>query len=158
MTVREIASADRDWVAEIVTQHFASPRVVSRGELYDARVLPGFIVERHGAAAGLYQYHAVGRELQLVVVAAVQPGQGVGRRLLQHAVSFAKHRQYQRIWLVTTNNNTRAIGFYRHLGWNQCAVHVDAVTTARAIKPEIPLTDDAGEPIRDEIEFEFHLT
>lgn len=84
MTVREIASADRDWVAEIVTQHFATPRVVSRGELYDARVLPGFIVERHGAAAGLYQYHAVGRELQLVVVAAVQPGQGVGRRLLQH--------------------------------------------------------------------------
>lgn len=157
MSFREITEADRDWVRDIVTRHFASQRVVSRGKLYDAQELPGFILERNGSAAGLYQYHATDRELQLVVVAAVQPGQGIGRQLLEHALSFARSRLCQRFWLVTTNNNTRAIGFYRHIGWHQCAVHLDAVTTARSIKPEIPLTDDEGVAIRDEVEFEFLL-
>jgi hypothetical protein len=37
------------------------------------------------------------------------------------------------------------------------AIHRDAVTKARALKPEIPQFGVEGTPIRDEVEFELRL-
>jgi hypothetical protein len=37
------------------------------------------------------------------------------------------------------------------------AVHREALERSRKLKPEIPLIGLGGEPIRDEIEFEYRL-
>lgn len=50
-----------------------------------------------------------------------------------------------------------AIKMYRALGWDQVAVHRGAVRAARELKPEIPEFDELGQPIEDEIEFEYRL-
>jgi hypothetical protein len=41
--VREIAPADRDWVRSFLRQHFGSTRIVTRGVMHQADVLPGFM-------------------------------------------------------------------------------------------------------------------
>ena len=63
-----------------------------------------------------------------------------------------------RLWLVTTNDNDRALGFYRAQGFDVVAVHDGAVDASRRLKPSIPLVNGAGVPIEDEIEMERRLS
>ncbi len=58
------------------------------------------------------------------------------------------------MWLVTTNDNLRALYFYQRRGFRIVAVHRDAVMHSREIKPEIPSVADNGIPILDELELE----
>ena len=59
--------------------------------------------------------------------------------------------------MITTNDNISAQHFYHHLGWEQVAVHHNAMQEARKLKPEIPEFGENGIPINDEIEFEWKL-
>ena len=60
------------------------------------------------------------------------------------------------MWLITTNDNTRALGFYRHRGFRVIRVRERAVDETRLrFKPSIPLVNARnGLPIQDEIELE----
>jgi hypothetical protein len=63
-----------------------------------------------------------------------------------------------RVWLITTNDNLHALCFYQRRGFQLVAVHRDAVSRSRKIKPSIPLIGANGIPIRDEIELEYLLS
>ena len=57
--------------------------------------------------------------------------------------------------VTTTNENEHAQGFYARRGFALVAVHAGAVDRSRAeLKPEIPLADDRGVPIHDELAYE----
>ena len=60
----------------------------------------------------------------------------------------------RRLWLITTNDNLPALGFYQKRGWRLVALHRDALDESRRLKPEIPLLGIDGIPLRDEIELE----
>ena len=62
-----------------------------------------------------------------------------------------------RLWLVTTNDNVRALGFYQRRGFRLVALRPGAVVISRALKPEIPFVASNGIPIRDELELELGL-
>jgi DNA-3-methyladenine glycosylase I len=59
-----------------------------------------------------------------------------------------------RLWLITSNDNLDALRFYQNRGWDWVAVHRDAITEARRLKPEIPALTVDGVAIRHEIEME----
>jgi hypothetical protein len=63
-----------------------------------------------------------------------------------------------RLRLITVNDNERALGFYRSHGFRIAAVRDGAVETSRRLKPSIPLVNERGVPIRDEIEMEHRLS
>ena len=58
---------------------------------------------------------------------------------------------------MATNDNTFALRFYRKRGFQIAAMHRNAMKRSREPKPEIPLNDVDGIPIRDEIELEIIL-
>ncbi|MEM6284414.1 MAG: GNAT family N-acetyltransferase, partial [Chloroflexota bacterium] len=60
-------------------------------------------------------------------------------------------------WLITSNDNTPALRYWQKRGFEIIAVHRDAITEARRLKPEIPLVGMDDIPIRDEIELEMRL-
>ena len=62
-----------------------------------------------------------------------------------------------RPWLLTTNDNLNALGFYQKLGLRLVALYPGAVNQARRIKPEIPAVGGNGIPPRDELELEIEL-
>ena len=62
-----------------------------------------------------------------------------------------------RSWLITTNDNARALAFYRALGFGVTAVRPGAVDGSRKLKPSIPLVSEDGVPITDEVELERRL-
>jgi len=153
-TIDEFVPADADWATRLLTDHFGAPIVVSRGVLHDARELPGFVARVDGNLVGLVTYRLDGDECEVVSIS----GRGVGAALLAAVVSQARRLGCRRIWLVTTNDNVRALRFYQRHGWDLVAVHRDAVTVARRIKPSIPLVGEDGIPIRHELELELMLT
>ena len=157
MEARELAIDDRAWAERLVSQRFASSRIVSRGILHDARTLPGLIAESEGTPVGLLQYQVVGEQFEVVVLIAVRPRQGVGRFLLRAAEPIARAHGCRRLWLITTNDNRAALSFYPAIGWRQAAVHRGAMRESRRLKPEIPDLASDGTPIEDEIEFELLL-
>lgn len=52
-----------------------------------------------------------------VVVAERARGQGIGRRLLEGAETWARRRGCTRLQLLADEDNPQALAFYRHLGW-----------------------------------------
>ena len=153
-TIDPFGPADTDFARKLLSDDFGATVVVSRGVARDARTLPGFVARIEGAPVGLVTYNIVGDECEVVTI----NGPGVGALLLSTVVERAKQLGCRRIWLITTNDNTRAFRFYQRQGWDLVVVHRDAVTAARQIKPSIPATGLDGIPIRHELELELLLT
>ena len=69
----------------------------------------------------------------------------------------ARAGQCTRLWLITTNDNLRALRFYQRRGFRLAALHRDALETSRRLKPSISEIGFHGIPLRDELELERSL-
>lgn len=146
---------DRAWLAEAVAEAWASDRSVSRGRLTEnVSHLPGFVAEREGRPAGFALVRVDGGEAELAAMRALEQWRGVGTALLEAVEAERERAGWERLWLVTTNDNVDAIRFYQRRGWEWVAFRRDAFTAARELKPEIPTHGAHGIPIRHELEFE----
>lgn len=157
MMVRSLVATDQPWLATLVSAHFGSTRVVSRGVLTDAPQLPGLVAVADGTPVGVVLYRIVQHDCEVVVLIATQLRRGIGRTLLQTVRQLAQQSGCTRLWLVTTNDNQGAQAFYQAEGMRQVTIHHGAITQARALKPEIPQVGENGISIEDEIEYEIVL-
>ncbi len=107
---------------------------------------------------GLVTFVAQGDSILLITHNSTEPGAGIGASLVLKVIDEARKRNARRIWLTTTNDNLKAIGFYQKMGFRLVAIHRDAVTrTRKSLKPEMPESGMNGLPIMDEIEMELIL-
>lgn len=157
MEIRSLDPAHAPWAAAVLTEHFGSPRSVSRGRLHDTADLPALVAMAEGRPAGVVHYRIEADECEVVTLVATPPGRGAGTALLAAVCACAREAGCRRIWLVTTNDNRRAQAFYAARGWRRVAVYPGSIREARRLKPEIPLFGEDGTPIEDEIEFEIIL-
>ena len=58
-----------------------------------------------------------------MVVAQPHRGQGIGRSLLNGLIEWARGLGATRMQLLADGNNQPALDYYRHLGWQQTALH-----------------------------------
>ena len=155
LEVRPAEERDRGWLREAIEDAWASDRMVTRGRLIEpVSACSGFVASLDGRPAGLALLAEREDGLEVVALLALEPGAGVGGALLAEVEREAARRGV-RAWLITTDDNTRALRFYQRRGWELVALHRDAVAEARRLKPEIPETGDDGIPIRHELELEW---
>jgi ribosomal protein S18 acetylase RimI-like enzyme len=157
MTRTLIQESDRPEVAEFIERHWGSTKIMSGGRAYYPHELEGLIERRDEQIVGLLTMHVVSDSLEVLTLNSTLEGQRIGSSLMLAAIDDARKRGLNRIWLTTTNDNLRAIGFYQRLGFRIVAVHVDAVDEARKVKPEIPEIGRQGIPIHDEIVLELTI-
>jgi GNAT superfamily N-acetyltransferase len=157
IVVRALGPDDADAAAQVLHASWGGPLVVSPGRVHDASKLPGFIAEYDGEPAGLITYDVVGDACEVVTIDALVRRRGVGSALLRHAAEAARSARCRRLWLITTNDNVDALQFYLRNGLRLVAIHLDALTRSRELKPSIPLTASDGTPMRDEWELELAL-
>ena len=156
--VRRLEDGDRSWSLDVQRDSWGEPLVARRGELVDPTRLPGFVGLVDGDRAGLVTYAVRGNECEIVTIRSLREGIGLGRALLDGVRDAAVAARCIRLWLVTTNNNVRALALYQRWGLDLVALRRDAVTEARKhLKPSIPERDENGIPIRHELELELLL-
>jgi GNAT superfamily N-acetyltransferase len=114
----------------------------------------GFIF---GDWAGLLTFQIRGNECEITSINSVQEGKGIGTLLLDKIRQEAKERNCGRLFLITTNDNLNALGFYQRRGLELSALHRGAINESRKLKPSIPLFGENNIPLRDEIELEMKL-
>ncbi len=157
MMVRPLGEDDRSWTAEALIRAWGSTSVARKGGLVEASGLPGFVALVEGEPVGLLTYARQGDEVEIVTIHVEREGVGVGRALMDAVLSEARRTRARRIWLVTTNDNIRAIRFYQRWGMDLVALIKDGVAASRKVKPSIPLVGSDGILVRHELEFESPL-
>ena len=155
--LRPLDREDRNWIAEFLDKHWGSTRIVSRGQAYLAHLLPGFVAMRDDQRVGLVTYRLDGEECELMTINSLEEGSGIGTALIEAVKAAAIEEGCKRLWLITTNDNMKALKFYQRRGFHLVAVYPNALDNSRKIKPEIPLFGLDGIPLRDEIELEMKL-
>lgn len=127
--------------------------VVVHNKSYKPSQLNGYIACKGEEKIGLITYKIQNTECEIVTLNTLVENQGIGKKLVGLVEKEAKENNCKRVWLITTNDNLRAIGFYQKIGYQLINVYPNAVERSRILKPEIPLIANNGIPIRDELEF-----
>lgn len=155
--IRGIRDDDRAWIHDFIRERWGSSIVVTRGIVHHPDSLPGLIAENSGKPCGLITYRIEGKKCEVVTLDSLLEAQGIGSALIDAVREAASMAQCVSLWLITTNDNVKAIHFYQKRGFRIVAVHENAIALSRTLKPEIPLIGIDGIPIRDEIEMELTL-
>ncbi len=153
MELREGGPGDRAFVERVLVERWTSTAIVSRGRTHDAASLPSLIAEIDGEPVGILTHAPSADGLEVVTLDALREREGIGTALLEAATDVAVERGDRRIWLVTTNDNLAALGFYQRRGFRLVALRPGAIGEARRLKPTIP-AEAEGIALRDELELE----
>jgi ribosomal protein S18 acetylase RimI-like enzyme len=157
----KIVKADlgyRNDINELIKEQWAGPMIVSKGHVWDTSVLPGFAaIDDNGNFCGAVTFRMSDGEFEIITMNSLKENQGMGTYLLKSMMNIAKHNYCQRLCLITTNDNTKAIRFYQKFGFTLKAVHLNALEKSRELKPAIPLIGRDGIPMLHEFEFEIML-
>ena len=153
--IDHITKEDGDWIRATLCDRWGDVRIVTRGNVYRGDDLPGLIAWREGEPVGLLTYRLQGNECQIVTLDALIEGEGIGTALVDALREEGVASGWDRLWLVTTNDNRHAQNFWGRRGFRLTAIHAGAIEEARRLKPSIPKRGYGGIPILDELEYEF---
>jgi ribosomal protein S18 acetylase RimI-like enzyme len=147
----------RSVVNSFIIENWGSPIMISKGKSHSIDQLPGYVVKKNNRIVGLITYQINGNRCEIVSLDSLFENHGIGSRLVNLVIEEAVKSGCKRCWLITSNDNTRAIKFYQKRGFDLVALHVNAIDEARRLKPEIPLTGFDNIPIKHELEFELKI-
>jgi ribosomal protein S18 acetylase RimI-like enzyme len=155
--VRTIQTPDRKWIASFVKSRWGSETVVAKGRVIRPPELDGFAVARGKEPVGLLTYRIEGPDCEIVTIDSTSQSEGIGTMLIDAVKKRAKAKRCKRLWLITTNDNLNALGFYQKRGFHLKALYPNALEASRKLKPQISMKAANGIPIRDELELELQL-
>ena len=156
--VRSIQASDRNWVESFIKSHWGSEIVVARGRLIRPAELEGFAAFKGKNAVGLLTYQIEGPDCEIVTIDSTAEGEGIGTSLFDAVKETAKTKGCRKLWLITTNDNLSALGFYQKRGFRLIALYPNALEASRKLKPQISMKAANGIPIWDELELELELS
>jgi ribosomal protein S18 acetylase RimI-like enzyme len=155
--IRPVDKTDEQWIDILLQEWWAGSNIITRGKTHHVDEYPGFVALQGNQRAGLITYHIDGKECEITSLNSLAEGKGVGTALVKDVKEKAKEAGCKTIFLITTNDNTGALHFWQKRGFRITAVRLNTLEETRKAKPGIPLTNDEGIPIKDEIELEMGL-
>lgn len=157
MNIRRITRQDIPRLRQFWIEHWGGEEMVTRGNVYRPEQLDGFVLEDGKEWIGLLTFFVQDNACEVTSLDSLREGQGIGTSLINAVLDEARKQNCKRVFLITTNDNLHALGFYQRRGFELVAVHRGAVNESRRIKPTIPLIGMNNIPLRDEIELEMVL-
>ena len=154
---RLLTGGDLPRLRQLWAEHWGGGFMVAHGAIIRPEQLEGFVLEDGREWVGLVTFLIADADCEITSLDSLREGKGIGTALIGKVLEEARARKCRRVFLITTNDNLHALGFYQRRGFELVAVHRGAVNEARKIKPSIPLIGDNGIPLRDEIELEMTL-
>jgi len=157
MLIRELKPTDKGLVEKIINKRWCGSFIVRKGEKVYPAELDGFIVYDNEEIIGLVTYKIEHKKLEITSIDSLIEHRGIGSLMIQSLIEHAHIEGISNLWLVTTNDNLKAISFYRKHGFKIAVIHEGAVSKSRLLKPSIPLRGYNDSPIKDEIEMILEL-
>ena len=161
MRVRLLAKDDRAALRKVLHEQWGLPVVSISGVYADPSTLPGFVADDAVPPArtslGYLTYIVDGDQCEVLTINALLQGAGVGQALMDAVRTAAVNAGCRRLWLMTTNENIRAINFYQRWGMDLAALHRNFADTVRAAKPNVDTAGHVGIAFRHALEFELLL-
>jgi len=157
MVFRKLNNDDKTWVNDFVKRQWGSEQIIVHNKIYLPSKLEGFVAEDNNVNVGLITFEIQNQCCEIVSLNSIVEHKGIGRELVKLVTQTAKAQDCRTVWLITTNDNIRAIDFYQKMGFQLIKVYPNAVDNSRKIKPEIRLIAENGIPIRDELELVLKL-
>ncbi len=157
ITISEIAKENLSVILKTAENFWGGPVIIAHGKSFQIDQLPGFKATSSGQFVGFLHYELREDDCEILTLASLDEGRGVGTALLSHVEALAKKKGLHLIHLVTTNDNLHALGFYQRRGYHISAVFPGQIEISRQLKPSIPLIGENRIPIRDEIRLEKNL-
>lgn len=157
MNIRRLVADDLPHLRQFWKENWGDEFVVAHGVIYRPDSLDGFVAFDGDEWAGEITFIFSGDDCEIVSLDSLREGQGIGTNLINAVVEEARGKNSKRVFLITTNDNLHALGFYQRRGFELVKIHRGAVNESRKIKPTISLIGANNIPIRDEIELEMKL-
>ncbi|MFP4459978.1 MAG: GNAT family N-acetyltransferase [Candidatus Zixiibacteriota bacterium] len=155
--IREKQQSDQDWIEGILKARWGDVKIVSRERMHDASKLPAFIAIVNGIRMGLITYRFSPNGCEIKSVDSLRDGMGIGKKLIDKVKEITIGNGMRRLWLITTNDNCRAIGYFQIQGFHLTELYPGIVEKYRQMKPQIPEIGYNNIPIRDELVLEMKL-
>lgn len=157
MNIRRLTSEDLPRLHQFWKEHWGDEFVVAHGVIYHPETLDGFVAMEGDEWVGEITYAFSGADCEIVSLDSLREGQGIGTKLINAVLDEVRTQKCKRVFLITTNDNLHALGFYQRRGFELVRIHRDALSETRKLKPFIPLIGMNNIPLRDEIELEMNL-
>jgi ribosomal protein S18 acetylase RimI-like enzyme len=155
--LRRLSRDDVPRLRQFWIEHWGGEEMIARGNIYRPEQLEGFVIEEDEEWIGLLTFLVKDGDCEVISLDSLHQGQGLGSRLIDQVIQEARTQGCRRLFLITTNDNLNALGFYQRRGFEIAAVYRGAVNESRKRKPGIPLVGYDNIPLRDEIEVEISL-
>lgn len=144
-------------VRTFMKKRWRSELMISKGRVYTLGELEGYGFFEDQKLLGLITFNVLSGGCQIISLDSLSEGRGIGSMLISLVEEQAQIRGCSRIWVVTTNDNTKALRFYQKRGFTLCGFYENSVDMARQIKPEVPIYGQDNIPIKHEFELEYRL-
>ena len=112
--IHEIKEKDKEWINNLLIKQWGSSIIISLGKMHDASLLPGFIALTSNKYSGLITYNIENYECEVITLNSLFERKGIGSRLIESVKKVAKDHKCKRLWLIKTNDNTKALHFYQY--------------------------------------------
>lgn len=155
--VRQLTPEDLPRLRQFWKENWGDEFVIAHGVVYYPEGLDGFIALEDDEWVGEVTYAYSGTDCEIVSLDSLREGRGIGTKLIDAVRAEAQKKNCGRLFLITTNDNLNALGFYQKRGFELVRIHRGAINKSRKIKPGIPKIGMNNIPLRDEIEMEILL-
>lgn len=155
--LRRLTQDDIPRLRQVWKENWGDEFIVAHGVIYHPDTLDGFIAFDKYEWVGEITYSFSENGCEIVTLDSVREGQGLGTKLINAVIEQARKHHCKRVFLITTNDNLNALGFFQKRGFELVKINRGAVSESRKIKPSIPLLGMNNIPLRDEIELEIML-
>ncbi len=156
--INPIERQDRSLISDVVRSLWGNSVIIVHGDLFNTNNLEGLKAILDERLVGFLHYQVRGEECEILTLASLQEGMGIGSGLMEAVENLARKQGCRLLSLITTNDNLHALGFYQRRGFHLVALYVGQVTISRKLKPSIPEIGEHRIPLRDELRLEKQLT
>ena len=157
MNIRRLTTEELPRLRQFWVDQWGDDIIIVHSNIYRPEDVEGLAVEEHNGWIGLITFLFPSNECEITSLDSLHAGQGIGTALLEKVIEEARAKECRRIFLITTNDNLHALGFYQRRGFELVKINRGAVNESRKIKPGISLIGENNIPLRDEIELEMIL-
>ena len=128
--LKPLTGADHDWLGRVVAEYCGGDPVITPDGAYVVRDLPGYVAEDEGTRVGLAQYRIAAGDCEIITLASLRSGRGIGSALVAAVRAMAERAGCRWLRVCTSNDNLHALGFYQKRGFALAKLHRGAMERA----------------------------